>query len=153
MTNFTTRLRELRLELGITQEALGAAIGIGKSTYQNYEQGISGAPLHRLLQLSDYLDVSLDYLSGHSDARIPVSGRLNVVEREPFSQRLRKIRKSHSMTQKSVAEQIGIISRTYIKYEHGEITPPLDKLLKLADLFEVTVDELVGRTDLKKPKI
>ncbi|MCI9625693.1 MAG: helix-turn-helix transcriptional regulator [Clostridia bacterium] len=153
MANLTTRLRELRREQDMTQEALGAAIGIGKSTYQNYEQGISGAPLHRLLDLSEYLDVSLDYLSGHSDERIRVSGRLNVVALEPFSQRLRKIRKEHKMTQKAVAEQIGIIGRTYIKYEHGEIVPPIDKLIKLSDLFDITMDELAGRTDLDKRKI
>ena len=48
MATFTTRLKELRSEEKMTQEALGAVIGIGKSTYQNYEQGISGAPLHNL---------------------------------------------------------------------------------------------------------
>lgn len=153
MANLMARLRELRIEQGMTQESLGEVVGVGKSTYQNYEQGLSAAPLPRLLQLSDYLDVSLDYLSGHSDERIRVSGRLNVVALEPFPQRLRKLRKEHKLTQKRAAEQIGIIGRTYIKYEHGEIIPPLDKLLKLADLFGVSMDELAGRTDIEKRKI
>lgn len=39
MANLTTRLRELRREQDMTQEVLATAIGIGKSTYQNYEQG------------------------------------------------------------------------------------------------------------------
>ncbi len=152
MATFTTRLKELRSEEKMTQEALGAVIGIGKSTYQNYEQGISGAPLHNLLQLSDYLDVSLDYLSGNSDKRIPVHGRYDIIQRDPFSKRLRQLRKAHKMTQKAVAKQLGIIVRTYIKYEHDEITPPLDRLLQLAHLFDVPLDILVGRTDVKAGK-
>lgn len=142
MATFMTRLKSLRAERGITQETVSAVLGIGKSTYQNYEQGLSGAPLRRLLQLSAYFDVSLDYLCGYSDERTRAAESVS----NPISlaERLRTLRKERNRTQIAVAQQVGIIVRTYVKYEHGEIVPPLDKLFRLADVFEVTLDELAG---------
>ena len=48
------------------------------------------------------------------------------------------------MSQQAVAEKLGITRRTYIKYEHGEIKPPFEKLLDLHSLFDVSIDYLMG---------
>lgn len=61
-----------------------------------------------------------------------------------FSERLKMYRTQHNLTQKTVAEAIGISLRGYQQYEQGKFQPNIEKLIKLADLYHITIDELVG---------
>lgn len=58
---------------------------------------------------------------------------------------LHELRKKIKKTQALVADEIQITRRAYSSYENGEREPSLETLCKLADYFEVTVDELLGR--------
>lgn len=50
-------------------------------------------------------------------------------------------------TQNYVAKQIGVARVTYTAYENGTKTPPPDIVKKLANLFNVSTDYLLGNTD------
>ena len=63
-------------------------------------------------------------------------------------QRVRDLREDHDWNQEYVAEKIGITQTTYSKYELGKVNIPLDMMIKLADLYYVSVDYLIGRTDV-----
>ena len=52
--------------------------------------------------------------------------------------------KDSKWTQKYVADQIGVARVTYTAYENGTKTPPPDIILKIANLFDVTTDYLLG---------
>ena len=54
-------------------------------------------------------------------------------------------------TQKQVAEYLNIKQNTYSQYEIGVLNYPLEAVGKLADLYGVSVDYLMGRTDVKEP--
>lgn len=62
-----------------------------------------------------------------------------------FSANLRRFRKRKKLTQEELAGRIGVIRATYWAYEKGSIMPPYDKLEQLADIFGITIDELMGR--------
>ena len=62
-------------------------------------------------------------------------------------QRIRDLREDNDWNQEYVAEKIGITQTTYSKYELGKVNIPLDMMIKLADLYHVSMDYLVGRTD------
>ena len=62
-------------------------------------------------------------------------------------QRVRDLREDYDWNQEYVAEKIGITQTTYSKYELGKVNIPLDMMIKLADLYNVSVDYLIGRTD------
>ena len=64
-----------------------------------------------------------------------------------FGQRLRDLRRRCKMTQQGVADRLQIHRTTYTKYEIGGVTPDQQGLLKLAEIFGVTVDYLLGRDD------
>ena len=51
------------------------------------------------------------------------------------------------MTQQQVADALGLNSVTYLRYEKGQRQMPLELLPMLADLFDVSLDYLFGRTD------
>ena len=61
--------------------------------------------------------------------------------------RLRDLREDHDMTQKAVGEAINVPQRTYAYYESGQRMIPPQVLCALADLYGVSVDYLLERTD------
>lgn len=65
-----------------------------------------------------------------------------------FCKNLIDLRKQLGLTQKQVAEKLGITQPSYIRYEIGNSEPTLENLVKLADIFEVSVDYLLGRTQI-----
>ena len=68
-----------------------------------------------------------------------------------FSMRLKELRTSQKLTQKQVYSAVGMSALGYQRYEYGEREPAYQKLLALADFFDVSLDYLTGRTD--NPKI
>ena len=59
-----------------------------------------------------------------------------------FNERLKSERKSHDFTQKFVADNIGVSLRAYQQYEQGKFEPNIERLVKLAELFDTTIDYL-----------
>ena len=59
---------------------------------------------------------------------------------------LKSIREAKKITQSNVAKYLGIAVTTYSGYETGYHKPTPEILIKLADFFGVTVDELLGRS-------
>lgn len=64
-----------------------------------------------------------------------------------FSNRLISLRKSRNITQKQVCNAIGMSEPAYQRYEYGQREPAYQKLIALADYFDVSIDYLVGRSD------
>lgn len=62
-----------------------------------------------------------------------------------FQERLLEQRKLNRLTQKTVAEYLHISQPSYIRYENGSAEPSYENLVKLADLFDVSIDYLLGR--------
>lgn len=60
-------------------------------------------------------------------------------------EQLKILRKQKGLYQKDVATFLGVDRTTYVKYENGVSEPDNDTLVKLAELFNVSVDYLLGR--------
>ncbi len=59
--------------------------------------------------------------------------------------RLKELRKKNNLTQKEVAEKLIITPNGYSYYENNINEPNIETLCKLADLYNVSLDYLVGR--------
>lgn len=66
-------------------------------------------------------------------------------------ERLKEIRKDHDYNQIEIAKILGITQVQYSRYETGERLIPIVHLVKLADFYNVSIDYLVGLTDIRKP--
>ena len=54
-----------------------------------------------------------------------------------------RLRTEHNLSQGDLAEALGVSRQSVSKWETGQSVPDLDKIIRLADLFGITVDELV----------
>lgn len=64
-----------------------------------------------------------------------------------FAERLRLLRDARQLSQARLAELLGIDPRSYNRWERGGNVPHLDTLIRIADILQVTLDELVGRKE------
>lgn len=67
---FGDRLREARLEKGLTQEQLAKEIGVAKSTLTGYEKGNREPDVFKIRRILEILDIDSDYLFGISRKKI-----------------------------------------------------------------------------------
>lgn len=61
-----------------------------------------------------------------------------------LSANISKLRKERSMTQEQLAEALGVTFASVSKWERGVATPDLNLIAEMADLFEVSIDALIG---------
>jgi Predicted transcriptional regulators len=60
-----------------------------------------------------------------------------------LSNNLRSLRNTYGYTQEDVSIQLNIERQTYNHYENDRRTPALETIIKLADFYQVTIDELI----------
>ena len=72
-----------------------------------------------------------------------------------FKDNLVSVRKMHGFSQDELAEKIGVSRQTLSKYETGESLPDIERCKLLAEVLDVSLDELVNydREDVYKRQI
>ena len=65
--------------------------------------------------------------------------------------RIRELREDSDLTQKYIASYLRVAQNTYSNYENGNREIPIYQLIKLAEYYNVNMDYLLGRTDVKDP--
>lgn len=70
-----------------------------------------------------------------------------MLNRDIFSDRLKKLKKDHDVSSVNLAAVLGIKKQSVSTWESKKTIPSTDKLVELADFFHVSIDYLVGRTD------
>ena len=63
---------------------------------------------------------------------------------ERFAERLKGLREARSITQARLAELLGEDPRVYSRWERGTATPQLDTVVRIAQILQVSLDELTG---------
>ncbi len=64
-------------------------------------------------------------------------------------QRIKDLREDHDLTQEAIRKKLNVSQRAYSHFETGTRGIPTEILIKLADIYKVSIDYLVGRSDKK----
>tara|TARA_B100000745_G_scaffold299691_1_gene251114 strand:+ start:143 stop:532 length:390 start_codon:yes stop_codon:yes gene_type:complete len=70
---------------------------------------------------------------------------IEYLDMSEFSERLKQLRMARNITQARLAELISVDPRVYNRWERGTATPQFDTVIKIADILQVSLDELAGR--------
>lgn len=68
-----------------------------------------------------------------------------------YQNRLRDLREDRDLKQKDLADLLKVHQTTYSDYELGRLNIPISVLHTMADFYGVSVDYLLGRTNIKTP--
>ena len=68
-----------------------------------------------------------------------------------YPTRIRALREDNDMTQVKVAQLLQVGQKTYSDYELGKTRIPVDSLIVLARLYNVSMDYICGISDIRRP--
>ena len=148
--SFSLKLKALRQKNNLTQEQLANELNThyhlneSKATISQFEHNKRIPDLDRLINIADYFQVSLDYLCCNKSND-------NVRCTNPGT-RIKRLIKKNGLSQKEFVdkfnEKYSDSEATISQYVNNKRTPEIDKMVKIADFFNVTLDYIMCRTDI-----
>lgn len=123
--------RELK---GITPETIHIMTDIPVREYLQYEEGKIPIDKDTLKLLSRAMPIPRRYKQLADDPK-----------KSTFANRLIQLRIANKRSQTETAELLGIAQTTYAGYETGKHEPDINMLIKIAQLYNVSVDYVIGR--------
>lgn len=98
-----------------------------------------------LMRIADFFDISIEYLLGRTDDKYFEKSK----ESKTFQERYQELKDFHHMKNYGVAKRLHIPTTYTTNWKKYNYIPSLDNLILLAEIFEVSLDYLLGRTDYK----
>ena len=162
---FCPRLKESRKSHGFTQKEVTDEIGTRHVNLSNYERGEVEPNIETLAQLADFYGISVDYLIGISSESPRAKTnkpfyKWNYKDWGPdsnwkgkknrtacFPERIKIARARTKLSQKKVADIIGIPTSNIAKYELGKLKPSIETLARLCVFYDVRANWLLGLED------
>ncbi|WP_270495560.1 helix-turn-helix domain-containing protein [Faecalibacillus intestinalis] len=150
--SFSLKLKELRQKNNLTQDRLADELNAryhlneSKATISQFEHNKRIPDLDRLINIADYFQVSLDYLCCNKSND-------NVRCTNPGT-RIKRLIKKNGLSQKEFVDKFNEkygysdSEATISQYVNNKRTPEIDKMVKIADFFNVTLDYIMCRTDI-----
>lgn len=156
---FGEKLRQLRLQKGISQEMLAVKTGIARACLSNYERDVNKPPYEKLELIANVLDIPISDLQAYSRdlPPLPVKERRNkklvehcdkILTELPtptnLGERIKQLRIMRYMTQTALANKAGITCTSLCSYEKGKKEPAYKTARAIADALNITLSELYG---------
>lgn len=141
MSDIYHRIRTRREELGLTQEELAFRMGYkSKSSINKIEMGINDIPQSKVIAFAQALDTTTAYLMGVDEEK----------KMQTFAERIKHLRTRRGLSQDQLSSMLGISRSTIGMYETGQREPDFETCEAIADIFNVDMDYLIGRSDIER---
>ncbi len=148
--NYGEKLKYLRDYDLISQREVAEALGIARSSYNQFEQQYDIMPIKRLNQAANFFNVSIDYLFGFTE-KLNYPQNKEEINMELASKRLKSWRKLHKLTQVKLAKSIKATPSVIIQHESKRTTLGTPFLYDLCKTYNLSADYLLGKSDIEKP--
>lgn len=139
------RMKDIRTYFGNTQKELADVLGVSRSTYAGWENGLDAIILPKLNDFCNYYGVSLDYICGLTNTK-KYDIINDKIDKNVLGNNLKEIRTNNKHTQEKVANIINVDQSNYSKCELGKMYIHTYALIEFAKHYKVSIDWLCGKT-------
>lgn len=136
------KLKEVREDHDLTQNDIGKLLSISRQNYSRWETGEKIIPLKHLDTLSNYYQISFDYLCGLSKEN---NYKKSNISKEKIGNRLKEFRKEKNITQKELATVLNTTHSTISAYESGKTTLLTIFAYEIAKKYNISMDWICGK--------
>ncbi|XBX08315.1 helix-turn-helix transcriptional regulator [Enterocloster clostridioformis] len=145
------RIKNCRTENQFTQKELANKLGLTPKMVSFYENDERIPPADILVKLASIFKVSTDYLLGMVEQKMPYGISSYSGQNESTGKSILFWIRKTGLGDDEVAEMLGISEELLKSYYAGE-SMPLDTLIKLSEICEVSTDCLLGIREKTRPK-
>lgn len=140
------RLFDLREYKDLSQIKLADYLGITQQTYSLWEKGTKIIPLKHLNSLSNFYEISMDYIVGLTDEKNNSSIiKLTELNKNEIGSRIKKIREDNNLTLRDLAKELNTTSSTISAYETGKTLILTAFAYQICIKYKVSLDWLCGK--------
>lgn len=143
-----TRLEELREYSDLKAKEVAKGLNIAESTYSEWEHNKIPIPTRRIIEISNFYNVNIDYLLKLSNKRVDIEANDNI-DLELIGNRLKEIRQDLDLTLRELGDKLNTAFSSLGSYERGEYLIQGDILISLCKISNCSVDWVLGRTNDK----
>ncbi len=141
LSKFAETLKYLISERDINQKQLAQELEITHSSVTRYLKGMREPTVSAAIKIADYFSVSMEFLLGFdTDSRLESYGKS-----KPVGEQIEKLVTSNGLTGYEFCKKCNIANPNYYYWVNGTHEPSVDNLKKIADFFNMTIDEVLGR--------
>lgn len=139
-----TRLLELREYNFLHQKDIAQILNIDRSTYSTWETNLKIIPLKHLNTLSNYYNISMDYILGLTNKKIKYK-KLNELDKKIIGNNIKKLRSNNNLTLRDLARALNTTSSTISAYETGKTLLLTAFAIEIVQKYHLSIDELCGK--------
>ena len=140
------RLFDLREYKDLSQIKLADYLGITQQTYSLWEKGTKIIPLKHLNSLSNFYEISMDYIVGLTDEKNNLGIiKLTELNKNEIGSRIKKIREDNNLTLRDLAKELNTTSSTISAYETGKTLILTAFAYQICIKYNVSLDWLCGK--------
>lgn len=140
------KMREIREEKELRQWQIAEKLDVDRTTYAGWETGKDTIPLRKLFQLSNFYQISIDYITGLSKVNnYTFNG--NYIDLKTVGKNLKKFRKENNLKQKDLFNMLNINSSTYSVYETGKILIQTSFIYEIAKKYNLSIDYMLKNNE------
>lgn len=144
MRDYKTILRNMREDRDLTQTNIAEILHCTKQNYGQIENGKVIPSIKQMVILSNYYNVSIDYILARSTAPMPYSKK-QIFDYSFLIKRIVTLRKHNNYKQVYIAKEVLNMSQAmYSHIENMVYQLDLISLIKLADLYSVSINYVLG---------
>ncbi len=141
------RLQSIREDHDLKQIDIANVLSVKQVNISNWERSKEVIPLNKLNKLSNYYNVSLDYLSGLSNDQNAV--KLCDLNSKKVGNNLRNFRLEKKMTQVELASFLNTTHSTISAYESGKTLILTSFAYQICKKYNISLDWLCGKSEKK----
>lgn len=144
-------IKKYREMTNLSVKELAEMIKCTEGTIRRYEKGERIPTIEYLQLLAKLLNVDVEDLASKEElAKVKKRTGFNYELKETLSKNMIQFREERGISQKQISKETGLAIAALNKYEKGMVLPNLEAIIKIANILNVSIDELVGRKNIKK---
>jgi len=140
------RLYFLRENTELTQEEMGAIIGVKKFSISNWEHSKEIIPLDKLNIYSNYFNISMDYILKLTNNK-QASLKIETLDKIEIGKKIKKIRTENNLSQRELATILNTTHSVIWSYETGKNLILTAFAFEICKHFNISLDWLCGKKE------
>ena len=145
--NFNIFVQDLMQENNYKKSQIPAIIGISYDNFKKISDFGKIPRAHILSRIADQADCSVEYLLGRTKEEYFEKAEKIV----PFIERFDALKNKEKLSDYAIAMKLHVATNYITNWRNNNYTPCIDYLIILTEIFETSIDYLLGRTDDDTP--